>query len=536
MSDADLTRVIRPGRTDPPPADPSSKGDLTDELLGSSVWTDDMFERAGIPIVEQTRLLSVGGGLGSFALVDTLRIAGVPTSEMRVITNLERPSATYRYLAGNSQIPEHERLRSDAGSVMDNIWGFPSYAWRESREARSMRERIAPLWNVFAEPLGIDYWTPRAGDVYDGVDREAERIGWADVLVPGLVRMVRRHRDGGFVALYAPEGSTGGDRRAVRADHVHIAVGYPGIKFLPDLQAYREQHSDFSRVVNAYEPHDHVYAELRATPATVLVRGSGIVGSRVLQRLLDDRDNGSADTTVIHLFRNYVDGPQGDKATYRRPGGDGFAYQGFNFPKSAWGGQLKDRLESLEGPERAELLRTMGGTNTPKRKAWQEQLTRARAANAYRQITGQVTAVRQGADQTVVTEVRTTNGNLELAANFVIDATGLEADIGEHRVLADLLDHTGANRNAHGRLDVAPSFEVRGTRNGDSRMYASGSITLGGYYAGVDSFLGLQYAALSIADDLAAAGVVPKIGPGRSITEWWRRMRNRPPATRGGSR
>ncbi len=29
-------------------------------------------------------------------------------------------------------------------------------------------------------------------------------------------------------------------------------------------------------------------------------------------------------------------------------------------------------------------------------------------------------------------------------------------------------------------------------------------MTLGGYYAGVDSFLGLQYAALQITDDLAA--------------------------------
>ncbi|MEM9714335.1 MAG: hypothetical protein AAGA17_19090 [Actinomycetota bacterium] len=536
MTDANETNIIRPGGD--PADEPGSPGtgDLTDELIGSSLWTDDMLRRAGIPIVDQARVLSIGGGLGSFALVDTLRIAGVPTSDIRVITNLERPSATYRYLAGNSQIPEQERLRSDASSVMDNVWGFPSYAWRESRMASSLSDRIAPMWNVFAEPIGLDYWTPRAGDVYDGVDREALRIGWAETLVSGLVRMVRRHQSGGYVALFAPEGSTGRDRRAIRADHVHLAVGYPGIKFLPDLQAYRERHSDFSRVVNAYEPHDHVYAELRANPATVLVRGSGIVGSRVLQRLLDDRDQGLADTTVIHLFRNYVDGPQGDKVTYRRQGGDGFAYQGFNFPKSAWGGQLKDRLESLEGPERAELIRTMGGTNTPKRKYWQRQLQRARAANAYRQITGQVTSVSQGADQTVVTEVRTDNGTLELAANFVIDATGLEADIGEHRVLADLLEHGGAGRNAYGRLDVAPSFEVRGARNGDGRMYASGSITLGGYYAGVDSFLGLQYAALAIADDLAVVGVAPKIGARRSMGEWWRRMRGRPPAPRGAAR
>ncbi|MEM9033642.1 MAG: hypothetical protein AAGD18_03530 [Actinomycetota bacterium] len=529
MNDADATRIIRPGQqSGSPPAD-EERGQLTDELIATSIWDDDMLARAGIPI-DQAPIVSIGGGLGSFALVDTLRIAGVDTSSIRVITNLDRPSDTYRWLAGNSQIPEGERLRSDAGSVMDNVWGFPSYAWRESRTASSLSKRLAPLWNVLAEPFGIDYWTPRAGDVYDGVDREAVRISWADMVTKGLVRMVRRHRGGGFVTLYTPDGATPGQRRAIRSQHVHVAVGYPGLKFLPDLQAYREAHSDFSRVVNAYEPHDHVYEELRRSPGTVLVRGSGIVGSRVLQRLLDDRDAGLADTTVIHLFRNYVDSPQGEKITYRRPGGDGFAYQGFNFPKSAWGGQLKVKLEELEGPERADLIRTMGGTNTPKRKSWQVQIKRARSHDAYRQIVGQVSEVRQGPNQTVVTEVDTQNGRLELPANFIIDATGLEADIGEHRVLADLLEHSGANRNAYGRLDVAPSFEVRGTRSDRGRCYATGSITLGGYYAGVDSFLGLQYAALQIADDLAAAGSVPRIGPRRSVGEWWRRMRDRPPA------
>ena len=63
-------------------------------------------------------------------------------------------------------------------------------------------------------------------------------------------------------------------------------------------------------------------------------------------------------------------------------------------------------------------------------------------------------------------------------------------------------------------------------------MYASGSITLGGYYAGVDSFLGLQYAAIQIADDLAANGFGKRIGVGRSIKEWIRWARNRPPVPR----
>ena len=44
------------------------------------------------------------------------------------------------------------------------------------------------------------------------------------------------------------------------------------------------------------------------------------------------------------------------------------------------------------------------------------------------------------ADGMVVTQVRTPQGLTEIAADFVIDCTGLEADISEHRVLADLLE------------------------------------------------------------------------------------------------
>ena len=54
-------------------------GELTDELLGSAVWSDAMLQSLGIPIVDAP-LVTVGGGMGSLALVDTLRIAGVLNS------------------------------------------------------------------------------------------------------------------------------------------------------------------------------------------------------------------------------------------------------------------------------------------------------------------------------------------------------------------------------------------------------------------------------------------------------------------------
>ena len=71
------------------------------------------------------------------------------------------------------------------------------------------------------------------------------------------------------------------------------------------------------------------------------------------------------------------------------------------------------------------------------------------------------------------------------------------------------------------------TFEVRGTHNGDGRVYASGTATLGGYFPGVDTFLGLQIAAQEIGDDLARQGFGKHIGPWRSTTQWWRWARGK---------
>src|SRR5690606_16475992 len=168
-------------------------GDLTDELIATSIWTDQMVAEAGIPIIDSP-FVTVGGGFGSFILVDFLRIAGVPIEHIKVLTNTQVPYQTYRFLCNNSQIPPHERLRSDSGSCPDNIWAFPSYAVREAFREKA----IKPLWNVFVEPDIADFYTPRSGAVFEAVDREAARIRWPQMLQMGQVRMVRRRAGGGY--------------------------------------------------------------------------------------------------------------------------------------------------------------------------------------------------------------------------------------------------------------------------------------------------------------------------------------------------
>jgi hypothetical protein len=69
-------------------------GDLTPEMIDTPVWTDELVAKAGIPIVDVT-FLTVGGGIGSFVMVDHLRIAGVPTQQIAVLGVNEHPWDTY---------------------------------------------------------------------------------------------------------------------------------------------------------------------------------------------------------------------------------------------------------------------------------------------------------------------------------------------------------------------------------------------------------------------------------------------------------
>jgi hypothetical protein len=499
------------------------RGDLTPELTAAPLWTDSMVAAAGIPVVD-VPLVSIGGGIGSFVLVDYLRIAGVPTDHIRVLSTIDTPWQTYEYLTRVSQIPRSERIRSDSASRPDNIWGFPSYAVEEAIRDRTLK----PLWQVLVEPIFADFYTPRAGMVFENLDREARRIRYPEMLVKGQVRMVRRRLGGGyFTVLTPPDGAAPTKRVAFRSRFAHLAVGYPGLKFLPDLQRFRAEHQDFHHVVSAYEDHEHVYTFLRTRPGTVLVRGGGIVASRILQRLMDDRERYGLQTQIVHLFRTYVDRTHGPHPWKRRKGAHGFAYQGFNYPKSVWGGQLKARMRGLEGADRAAAYRDMGGTNTPWRRRWQQQMRTGRQEGWYRTLAGTVEQMQVLPDGTIGSRVRNGPTAMDIRAHFVIDCTGLEADIAEHRVLADLLERGGAGRNPVGRLDVERTFEVRGTASGVGRLYASGAATLGGYFPGVDTFLGLQIAAQEITDDLARQGFCRRIGPVRSLGQWLAWARNR---------
>ncbi len=490
----------------------------------------------GTVTVQETTYLAIGGGLGSFVWVDTMLCAGVAPEQIVVLGLEPRPHSRYERLCRNSQIPGHERLRSNSDACPDNIWGWPSYGLREmwsSLKKGQLGNFFSVAWHVFGEPVLADTYTPRSGDVFASLDREAIRIGWGRMWRYGQVKAIRKTDDGRYAVAY----TTVNERRepvnlVMLARYIHLAIGYPGVQFLPDLQEYRDRTKDFKRVVNAYEQHDHIYDHLARQGGVVMVRGRGIVASRVLQRLYEVRQY-NRNVFIVHVMRSpLLSGHHYGRA--RRKVVHHMDLQPFNWPKATWGGTLRAKLEKANDQERDRLLNDWGGTTTAKRKDWLNIVAAGLREGWYQIRFGIAKRVEPNPYGQVFTLMKAINpGEPEnwVASDFIIDCTGLEAALDTSDLLRDMVQHHRLGRSPKGRLRVRNNFEVEGMENGPGRMYAAGAMTLGGPLAAVDSFLGLQMAALRSVEALAKmqAPGVKGLGPWRSFVQWTRWVRGAKP-------
>ena len=486
----------------------------------------------GLP-VDEVEYATIGAGLGSFVWVDFLRIYGVKTGQIAALGIEPQPYSRYKQLCLSSQIPLHERLRSNSDSCPDNIWGWPSYALREAwhdLKRGDLKASLGYLWQVFAEPTFAQTYTPRAGNVFDSLDREAKRIGWEQMFRYGSVRSIRKTTDGRYAIAYSRTRSGRRDHAFLIARYVHLATGYPAIKFLPDLQAYREKTNDFKSVVNAYEPHDHVYEHLEQHGGTIMIRGRGIVASRIVQRVYEARQR-NPQIRLVHLMRSPK--PQGNKfGNSQRQVEHHYEFQPFNWPKACWGGELRAMLEKAEPQERQRLIADWGGTTTADRRDWKRIVEEGLNQGWYKIEFGQVERVEREKD-CIITYIQEKEfkGQMRLEADFIIDATGLDANVKASPLLDDLVTHYNLPLNSLGRLSVSNDFELVEMRGLGCRMYAAGAITLGGPYAAVDSFLGLQYAALCAVDSLAATKAPGMHGLNglSSLSQWLKWVANQSP-------
>lgn len=162
-------------------------------------------------------------------------------------------------------------------------------------------------------------------------------------------------------------------------------------------------------------------------------------------------------------------------------------------------------LEDADPPRRRELLQDWGGTTTASRKSWRRIIEQGLKEGWYEIRYGLVRDVRPNNDQGIITKLLTNQGGNIIKADFIIDCTGLISNPRDNPLLYDLITHYNLDLNPQGRFHVEKDFEIKKMRNNPAKMYASGIITLGGPYAPVDNFLGLQYAAHRIAESLASS-------------------------------
>lgn len=506
---------------------------------------------SGAP-VEEVGFLAIGGGLGSFTWVDHLRVYGAEASDIRVVGIDPVCYKNYQRYCGNSQIPDHERLRSNSQSTPDNIWGFPGYASREALSdlARGRIGGLKYIYQVFGEPTVAESFTPRAGRVFASLEREMTRIGWHEMFIRARAISLRMTDDGRYaLALREIEGSNSRAQRErfIVARQVHIATGYPTTRFVEDFRVFYAQHRDHRRyVANAYQQHDHIYQECESTrePRYVVVRGRGIVASRIIQRLSEARLV-NPNVSIVHSIRSRLDDNAGAKwGRARRIARNNVELQPFNWPKACWTGDLRREYESKGLKGRSELNLGLGGTTTADRTDWQRLVRRGTQEGWYRPVFGNIANIAPRNDGVTI-DVRTTEGHTEsIQAHYLIDCTGLIGDILRSPFLNDLVGAYNLPRNAvirEGRdgkesrtaagLYVNDHFEIDSLRNGEGRVWASGTITTGGPYLAVDSFLGLQYAAFRSVEAMTQerAKGIRKLGALRSTGQWARWALNAAP-------
>jgi pSer/pThr/pTyr-binding forkhead associated (FHA) protein len=494
--------------------------------------------------VVQVPYLALGGGMGSFVWVDHLRVCGVPEEMIRVVGPYSRPYRRFQFLCANGQIDTDDPLRSASDARPDNLWGFPGYAlsaaWREAKRMR-LRRAVGHLWQVATEPDLANTFVPRSGQVYRTVDRESVRIGWWRMLIRGSAQWMRKTDDGRFVVA-VQDGK--GRPLFVVARFVHVALGYGGIRLVPELARLREELDLRSAsasnnghdagdprgwVVQAYEPHAALYGELVRGGGTVLIRGRGVTASRVLERLGEIRLHNPS-IRVVHLMRTR----RPDSVRFKRARRWTRAHrdlQTFNWPKSAWGGEVRRILARTPEAERARVYSVLGGTTTPPARSYVRTVDRGLEEGWYEILFGELATVEKNG-QGLVCGIASGTSTVRLPVRALVDATGLDGSPRRHPFLSDLADQYGLAANLSGGLEVdASTFELPGLRNRGGRVFLAGVAASGGAFAPVDSFLGLQVAALGSLDAMRAlrAPHLVSLAPWRSLRSWTKWARGRAP-------
>ena len=401
-------------------------------------------------------LLSIGGGIGSFALISRLRRAGVDPSDLCVIgPSLSPFDAEAAHFEDVAAPPLGAWYSSDRSS-----WLGTAAALRFATKTGDVRA----LLGAVGDPVSAEVLLPRSGDVTASLNHEARRIGWHEIAVQGSATSIRPCAGDGYLV----EAQSGRVRFHVRASNVHLALGPGATPMSEKASSFRSRYPDDPRVVQAFEANHDVLQRARDQPSVIAVHGAGQKADYVLNQLLELRETERLELQVV---------------------------------------QIQDARSSRDDDASVRPL-------------WFERrLLRAAGSGSCVRMTGEINELRPDGNQLRV-EVETFAGALPLRVDSFIDALGVPSAVGSRPLIADLAEAMGVQAKALDRLAVDESCAFAPFSHGSGKCYVSGSMAERRMPTAPDDVLSHQIAARCIAEDLTRSGIGERVGLAQSLAGW----------------
>jgi len=481
-------------------------------------------KNSGIAL-EKKMFVSLGGGIGSFCWVDSLRIHAVAAADIAVIAHHGRPYQQFKQYCDRSGLSPQDRLRSDSGARPDNFWGFPGYAvdeWWDNLRHGQWHAAGKVAWQIFTEPLLADFYTPTAGRLYASIEREMQRIDWESMVRPGSALFIRQLNDDGYAIFYRTPGR---QVRIMLAKIVHLALGHTvkQANYLPTKAP--------DQVLSGYNLQADFFRCVEETQASVMVVGRGIVAARIIERLLPKAAQ-QPERAIISLFRSPL-GETADSRQIEQASFAGWRLQPFNWPRSTFGGPLMETLQSVPPTARRQLAKTWSAASTPPRTQWLRELQKAAVARRYRTLYGQIAHIEQQGARLAIQITPSppaTSDAVTIQADYLVDCSGFDDQVAHHFIYTDLMTTYQLPTTPAGSLQVNAYFEIETLSSNAGKIIVSGSGAAGNHYGPVDSFLGHQYAAVKTIESLSTLPWT-KLRPlnlVRSLRGWLQWILNRP--------
>jgi pSer/pThr/pTyr-binding forkhead associated (FHA) protein len=424
------------------------------------------------------KFVLIGGGIGSFCFYNCLRVHGVSAQDIAVITTNKKPYDQFKAYCDSIGLKSNHRLRSDSGSRPDNFWGFPGYGLSETinlLKAKKFVDATKLAVQLFTEPVISSYYSPTAGQVYKGINKEIRRSKWSKSTVRGNAISLKLLEGKGYEISYK-----NGKKQRLIAEHVHLSLGHgTPIKHKKSLSAY-------------YLDSD-IIKRIKKKGGKVIVIGRGTAAAKVVEKLLHLKTNKKIQ--IVSLHRNKLS-KQVDFRNAEQKRFKSWRLQQFNWPRNSFGGEYTN----VRDIDRHWKSLWSAPTTVPN-KSWVSLLRENIKNGKYR-----ITYENEKAD-------------------FTIDCSGFDESVDKNKFYKRIINDYNLKINEEGGFSLGDNFEIEKLCTYKNRVFVSGIAARGNSYGPVDSFLGQQYVAMKAIDVIPE---IKKLSVEKSFNEWLKWINNKP--------